>query len=129
MRCGSAVLPIWALTIWALTLGAMLTCFPLSQLTADEPVNETAVFEAGKDGYHTYRIPALISTSKRTLLAFCEGRKTSRQDHGDVDLLLKRSTDGGKTWSPQKLIYEEGGDKKVTIGNPCPVVDWEKDVI
>ncbi|MDH4240464.1 MAG: glycoside hydrolase, partial [Phycisphaerae bacterium] len=42
------------------------------------------IYESGKQGYHTYRIPALIVTSKGTLLAFCEGRKTSRSDHGDI---------------------------------------------
>ncbi len=84
---------------------------------------QTPVFVSGKDGYHTYRIPALIVTKKGTLLAFCEGRKTGRGDHGDLDLLVKRSSDFGKTWSPQSIVYEEGGDAKVTIGNPCPVVD------
>ena len=55
------------------------------------------VFVAGQGGYHTYRIPALVVTRTQTLLAFCEGRKNSRSDTGDIDLLLKRSTDGGKT--------------------------------
>ena len=80
------------------------------------------VFFHGKEGYHTFRIPALIVTRDGTLLAICEGRKTSSADHGDVDLVLKRSNDGGKNWGPVELIYEEGGDKKITIGNPCPVV-------
>lgn len=102
---------------------------PLGTITAADSDLETVVYEAGKDGYHTYRIPALIATPKGTLLAFCEGRKTSRQDHGDVDLVLKRSTDGGKTWSQQQLIHEEGGEQKVTIGNPCPVVDRDTGVI
>ena len=84
---------------------------------------QTPVFVSGKDGYHTYRIPALIVTKKGTLLAFCEGRKTGRGDHGDLDLLVKRSSDFGKTWSPQSIVHEEGGGAKVTIGNPCPVVD------
>ena len=81
------------------------------------------VFVSGQGGYHTYRIPALLVTPKGTVLAFCEGRKTGRGDHGDLDMVLRRSTDGGKTWLPLQLIYEEGGDKKITIGNPCPVVD------
>ena len=85
--------------------------------------DETVVYRAGEDGYHTYRIPALVATSKGTLLAFCEGRKTSKQDHGDVDLVLKRSSDGGNTWTKQQLVHEDGGDEKITIGNPCPVVD------
>jgi len=83
----------------------------------------TDVFVAGREGYHTFRIPALLVTAKGTLLAFCEGRKTGRGDHGDLDLILKRSTDGGKTWGPIELIHEEGGSEKITIGNPCPVVD------
>jgi sialidase-1 len=81
------------------------------------------VFTAGQDGYHTYRIPALVVTQKGTLLAICEGRKTGRGDHGDLDLVQKRSTDGGKTWGPLELIHEEGGAAKITIGNPCPVID------
>lgn len=87
------------------------------------------VFTAGSEGYHTYRIPALVVTPKATLLAICEGRKTGRGDHGDLDLIQKRSTDGGKTWGKLELIHEEGGEAKVTIGNPCPVVDQDTGVI
>ncbi len=85
----------------------------------------TDVYVSGRDGYHTYRIPALVVSSKGTLLAFCEGRKTGRSDHGDIDLLVKRSRDGGRSWSAQKVVYEEGGAASVTIGNPCPVVDMK----
>ena len=49
------------------------------------------LFRAGEGGYHTYRIPALIESRKGTLLAFCEGRKNSDSDRGDIDLLLRRS--------------------------------------
>ncbi|MCX5654351.1 MAG: sialidase family protein [Planctomycetota bacterium] len=54
------------------------------------------VFVAGTDGYHTYRIPSLIVTPKGTLLAFCEGRKTGRGDAGNIDVVLRRSFDGGR---------------------------------
>jgi sialidase-1 len=81
------------------------------------------VFTSGTEGYHTYRIPAIVLTNEGTLLAFCEGRKTSRRDHGDLDLVLRRSTDDGKTWQPMQLVYEEGGTAEITIGNPCPVHD------
>ena len=74
-------------------------------------------------GYSAYRIPSLVVTTKATLLAFCEGRKNSIKDHGDIDLMLRRSTDGGKTWSEQVIVYEEGDTEEITIGNPCPVVD------
>ena len=101
-------------------LAAVLVTPPLA--VAEEPTR-SVVFEAGREGYFSFRIPAAIVTSKGTLLAFCEGRKTTRSDHGDLDLVLKRSRDGGKTWGPLELVYEEGGKAKITIGNPCPVID------
>jgi sialidase-1 len=54
------------------------------------------------------------------VLAFCEGRKKSSSDTGDIDLLVKRSTDHGKTWSRQEIVWDDGAN---TVGNPCPVVD------
>src|SRR5262245_44415407 len=102
--------------------------WPLAAVAADD-LKETAVFTAGEEGYHTYRIPALILTKGGTVLAICEGRKTGTGDHGDLDLVQKRSTDGGNTWGPLELIQEEGGTAKVTIGNPCPVVDEDTGVI
>jgi sialidase-1 len=81
------------------------------------------VYSAGTGGYHTYRIPALLATKRGTLLAFCEGRKNSAADAGNIDMMLRRSQDGGKTWSPAKVVYEDGGDAPITIGNPAPVQD------
>jgi len=78
------------------------------------------VFVSGQDGYHTYRIPAIVRTTKGTLLAFCEGRKNNSRDWGDIDVLLKRSADGGRTWSTTSTVADFGAD---TIGNPAPVVD------
>jgi len=84
------------------------------------------VFVRGQDGYHTYRIPSLLTTRRGTLLAFCEGRKQSASDTGDIDLLLKRSSDSGKTWSRQQVIWDDGPN---TCGNPCPVIDEKTGVI
>ena len=96
----------------------------LAPATVAQPdVHESVVYRSGTDGYHTYRIPGLVLSKKGTLLAFIEGRKTSRSDAGDIDMLLKRSIDGAKTWTDQQIVYEVGGDEKITIGNPCPVVD------
>ena len=90
---------------------------------------QTVVYRSGQHGYHTYRIPALVATAKGNLLAFCEGRKTGRSDHGDIDLMVKRSTDGGRTWPEQKIVHEEGRTEKVTIGNPCAVVDHNTGIV
>ena len=85
-----------------------------------QPVISRDVFVSGRDGYHTFRIPAVVLTRKGTVLAFCEGRKHSRSDAGDIDLVLKRSRDGGRTWSQLQVVWNDGGN---TCGNPCPVVD------
>lgn len=94
-----------------------------------EGITKTDIFVSGTEGYHTYRIPSLIVTGKGTLMAIAEGRKVRDSDSGDIDLVGKRSLDGGTTWSPLQLIYEEGGTEAVTIGNPCPVVDAETGII
>jgi sialidase-1 len=88
-------------------------------LHAGDP-EQAAVWTSGQDGYHTYRIPAALVTAKGTLLAFCEGRKKNSSDTGDIDLLVKRSTDHGKTWSRQEIVWDDGAN---TVGNPCPLVD------
>jgi sialidase-1 len=87
---------------------------------------ESDLFTSGTDGYDTYRIPAFITTRTGALLAFCEGRKDSQQDSGNIDLLIKRSTDGGRTWSKQRVIWDDGEN---SCGNPCPVVDQETGTI
>lgn len=84
-----------------------------------EPV-KTDIFIGGQGGYHTYRIPALVLSTRQTLLAFCEGRKNNALDHGDIDMMLRRSFDLGKTWEPMQLVWEDGDN---TVGNPSPVVD------
>ncbi len=84
------------------------------------------LFTSGSENYHTFRIPALIATATGTLLAFCEGRHLGRGDSGDIDMLLRRSEDGGQTWSAIQTIWADPGH---TCGNPCPVVDRDSGVI
>lgn len=117
-------------------VGAVLTILAAS-ISAQEQVRvakdgdgsneffQQDVFVSGSEGYHTLRIPALVSTPRGTLLAFCEGRAT-RADLGDNDLVLKHSTDGGRTWSQLQQVYEEGTH---TIGNPTVVVDEDTNTI
>lgn len=111
----------------------MLKRFPLlalvslvaATLHAGEP-ELTPVFLPGADGYQSYRIPSVIVTKKGTVLAFAEGRVKGASDTGDIDLLLKRSTDGGRTFSPQQVVWN---DAENTCGNPCPVVDQKTGTI
>jgi len=94
-------------------LVSILTATTLSPQISD-------VFVGGYEGYHTYRIPAVVVTHRRTVLAFCEGRKDGRGDSGEIDLLLKRSFNGGRTWGKAQVVWS---DAQNTCGNPAPVVD------
>jgi sialidase-1 len=84
------------------------------------------LFAAGHHGYKCYRIPALVRTKRGTILAFCEARKHSGADHGDIDLVLRRSADGGRTWTDMQFVADDGAN---TMGNPCPVLDRSTGVI
>jgi sialidase-1 len=78
------------------------------------------VYVSGEAGYHTFRIPSVIATPKGTLLAFAEGRRAGASDAGDIDLVVKRSQDDGRSWSSMQIVGDNGPN---TFGNPCPVVD------
>ncbi|MGW0711679.1 exo-alpha-sialidase [Streptomyces sp. NPDC002643] len=82
---------------------------------------QQVLFKAPQDpGYACFRIPAVVRTTKGTLLAFAEGRVLNCGDAADIDIVLKRSTDGGRTWGPLQVVNEGAGD---THGNPAPIVD------
>lgn len=78
------------------------------------------LYKGGEDGYQCFRIPAIVTSSQGTLLAFAEARKNNCGDSGDIDLVVKRSSDNGKTWSKLVVVWD---DEANTCGNPAPVVD------
>ena len=88
-------------------------------------VTKSVVFRSRQDGYPTYRIPTIVRAKNGDLLAFAEGRKSGPGDHGDIDIVLKRSSDDGRTWGPMQLVQDEwdAPAANVWIGNPTPVVD------
>ncbi|MFG3102359.1 exo-alpha-sialidase [Streptomyces sp. NPDC048182] len=111
-------------------LAALAAALPLAvtpQQAGSEPspraeeFAQQVLFRADRDpGYACFRIPAVVRTRPGTLLAFAEGRRGTCGDAADIDLVLKRSTDGGRTWGPLRVVDPGGGD---THGNPAPVVD------
>ena len=78
------------------------------------------VFTSGQEGHATYRIPAIISVPNGDLLAFAEGRVKGSADFGDINLVLKRSSDRGKSWSSLQTLVDYDS---LQAGNPAPVVD------
>jgi sialidase-1 len=78
------------------------------------------IYKAGDGGYACFRIPALLTLANNSILAFAEARKINCGDSGDIDLVLKRSKDGGKTWSDMQVVWS---DSTNTCGNPVPILD------
>ena len=87
-----------------------------ASLTAAEP-QFSDVFIAGKDGFKSIRIPAVLVTKAGTVLAFAEGR-AAHADQANNKLILKRSRDGGRTWGAVQLVADDGAN---TLNNPTVV--------
>lgn len=113
-------------------------------LGAEPSLEKVNIFEAGAGGYTHYRIPAIAVTAKGTVLAFTEARKNAGGDWGPIDILMRRSTDGGKTWdAPRKVAHVEGPIEQnavaleqglakpgeATYNNAVPIVDRETGVV
>ena len=83
---------------------------------ASPPWESTVVFEAVKDGYPHIRIPSILLLADGSLIAFAEARQGG--DHAKNDIVVKRSSDGGRTWGPLRVIDDQGGD---SLNDPLPV--------
>jgi sialidase-1 len=95
-----------------------------TSLTARDP-EFFDCFIGGNDGYSAYRIPSVVVSKQSSVLAFAEARKTLA-DQAQNDIVTKRSTDGGATWSALKLIHDDGAN---SLNNPTAVVEQQSGLI
>lgn len=101
-------------------------------------LEKTDLFVVGDLGYNLFHIPGVAVTAKGTVLAWCEARKNAGHDWDDIDILLRRSTDDGQSWSDaQKIVQVDGPKEKnpfalrlkrtdpktVTYNNPVLIPD------
>jgi sialidase-1 len=107
---------------------ALLAIAALAQPAAAESKHDcTSVpYTSGTEGYHTFRIPAVVQARSGVLLAFAEGRVESAGDSGAIRVVLRRSYDGGCTWGPMSVVSANGDG---TAGNPAPVVLRNGDIV
>ncbi|MCP4643912.1 MAG: exo-alpha-sialidase [bacterium] len=76
---------------------------------AEGSIDKQNIFSAGDGRYDLYRIPGIVITAQGTALAYCEARELPETrtgaDWAKIDILMRRSTDGGSTWSaPRKIV-------------------------
>lgn len=126
--------------LWLLGL---LTCHMVLTncgVSAEPSIERVTLFEEGRDGFTLYRIPGIVVTSSGSVLAYCEARKFSTADRGEIEIHLRRSTDGGRTWSPPQQVAhlgerlprnphlppgkqakDFGGPEEQTVNNPVAI--------
>lgn len=95
-----------------------LVALALAACAGAEPSTPSVVFKAKETNSHpSIRIPALLHTNKGTLVAVAEGRDAAT-DQASNDLIVRLSTDGGRSWTKSAVALELGKD---CINNPCLV--------
>jgi sialidase-1 len=107
-------------------------------LNAEPYLKKTRLFEGDKGGYHLYRIPGIVVTKQGTILAYTEARRTSGGDWDMIDIVMRRSTDGGETFSAPEVIArapgkierssvavqrKQGKPGDITYNNPVAIAD------
>jgi sialidase-1 len=105
---------------------------------AEPSFQTTRLFEGDSGGYKLYRIPGIVVTKRGTILAYTEARRTGSGDWDSIDILMRRSTDGGATFSPQAVVArapgkidrstvalerKQGVPGDVTYNNPVAMAD------
>ncbi len=86
-------------------------------------IDKTHLFEGRTHGYHIYRVPGILCTQNNVLLATAEARRGRGGDWDGNDVVMRRSADGGQTWTPLRVVarcdmYGEG-----PIGNFVMISD------
>ena len=90
-------------------------------LAASSEMNRRVIYEAGTNGYFTYRIASMVATKEGTLLAFAAARKGKGGDWDPINIVMRRSTDMGKTWNPMQVVVEDGD---LPCDNAMPITDY-----
>jgi sialidase-1 len=118
----------------ALTSTLLALCLVASAVAAPR-LEFSEVFPSPSNGIARHRIPGVVVTTKGTVLAYCEARKNSSSDWGEIEIHLRRSLDGGLTWdAPRQIAHrgpriegnprkKSGGEHEQTVNNPVAIVD------
>lgn len=103
-------------------LGSTLAFAAVGGSQAKPLFEQSEVFVAGQDGVLEYRIPALVTSTRGTLIAACDARRDRSGDPpNNIDSVIKRSTDGGRTWGALQVVADFPGTE--AAADPCLLTD------
>ena len=118
---GFAALALCAAAVWGPSVHVSRAgeAVPIRRL-----LQKQDLFVSGTENTHTFRIPALITAANGDLIAACDARRKSARDLiwvRDIDIVYRRSTDNGKTWSPIRVMCDYGDGKPAS--DPSFILD------
>jgi len=138
LRLQAACRLLWAALLWTVAVAAD---------GAEPHLEKTVLFAERTDGFTLYRIPGIVVTAKGTVLVYCEARKFSDADRGEIEIHIRRSTDGSRTFSePTQVAHlgprlprnpnmpdkkqgkDLGGPEEQTVNNPVAIATREGQV-
>jgi sialidase-1 len=105
-------------------LTVLVALVALLEVSCQPLHSATEVFSIGEHGYSCIKIPYLLVTRSGVLIALAEARINSCWDWAGTDLVFKRSTDNGSSWSAIGVVYSNSSNVTQewnTIGNAAPV--------
>ena len=105
-----------------------LTEGQIQRISRVKPLVTTALFDTGYAGSRSYRIPSLVKTRMGTLIAGADQRTSVSNDAPNhINFVIRRSTDGGKTWKPLQTVINMPGKNLGKLGacaiDSCPILD------
>ena len=116
------------LTLTVIGCRKPVTAEPEQQFAADTAFS-LCLFRPGDYGSANWRIPAVLCLDDGTLLMTCDRRKYNEADlPEDIDIVSRRSTDGGHTWS-EPVAIAEGTGRKQGFGDAALVQCANGDVV
>ena len=97
-----------------------------SSLCSAKPFFETQeLFTPTTTNY--YHIPGLAVTAKGTVLAYAAWRDVAAMDWGNIHVVIRRSTDGGKTWGPESKLAPQGAPLEAIVRSSPPKAKGHED--
>jgi sialidase-1 len=117
------VLRYWTLILTVFLIVSLNSCNKEKSTSSNQIHDHIVLFDGGTSGFHSFRIPSIVKTKNGTLVAICENRRWSNSDYGDINIVYKRSTDNGNTWSSLEEIVGVGSGSWT---NPTSVYDPDK---
>ena len=99
----------------------LVSCAAASRAPSSPLFERITLEQSGVAGVHTYRIPALAVANDGTLIAAFDARNDSPNDlPGNIDVMVRRSRDLGRSWSPARRVVDfdsgrGGGDPSLLV--------------